>query len=421
MNRLPIYDISIDLDNDVEAMTCISLVSDPAVERWFECFSKESRPMRFGITDHDKHCITGVAIRAGVPIYRYSEDLGEYYVRFTSETIEKIVYKYSKQNLWNSVSLEHSGTNIDSATMVEFFIKSADKCPKGFEDVEDGSLMVTYKITDEKLWDTLKLSDELNGFSIEIMADLKPTEEYVEQSGDFWDELWGYLTGDFESKKKTEFSISKGQAINAIDKARAVMIDEGSEVRTYWPYSLARRDGKDSIILYDPVASKWSVRELSGIRDMVETKEPVGDFDYSDISYSEIIDDEDVVVTRTTHTTSIPDLIHNRTFVMISYDDEKKRPATGYRQCALIAYGYTTRGAECCRIMEVFGDSRSARDGTGRIPDYRLLLTKRIRSLKPMEGTAPWGWDILDSRVNLSGDRSMSPCIDHITEEDLSK
>ena len=71
--------------------------------------------------------------------------------------------------------------------------------------------------------------------------------------------------------------------------------------------------------------------------------------------------------------------------------------------------------------MEVFGDSRSAKDGTGMIPDYRLMLTKRIRSLKPMTGTAPWGWDILDSRVNLEGDKSMFPCSDHITREDLDK
>ena len=69
--------------------------------------------------------------------------------------------------------------------------------------------------------------------------------------------------------------------------------------------------------------------------------------------------------------------------------------------------------------MEVFGDSRSARDGEGVIPDYRLLLTKRIKSLKPMIGTAPWSKDILDSRVSLVGDKSMSPCITHITKEDL--
>ena len=133
------------------------------------------------------------------------------------------------------------------------------------------------------------------------------------------------------------------------------------------------------------------------------------------------MDDEEIVVTRTKGSTSYSDLIHNRVMTMISYNDEKDKPALGFRQCAIIAHGYTKVGNECLRIMEVFGDSRSAREGDGVIPDYRLLLTKRIKSLKPMIGTKPWGWDIIDDRINLHGDKSMSPCIDHITKEDLDK
>ena len=159
--KLPIYDIVVKLDDDDTFMSCISLVDDPAVEVDFQCFNKDKKPMQFNITDEEKHCITGVAIRADVPIYRYSPEIGDYYVRFSKKTIEDIVLKYSKMNLWNSVSLNHSGQNIDSATMVEFFLKSPTKCPAGFEDVEDGSLMVTYKISDDELWNTLKNSDEI--------------------------------------------------------------------------------------------------------------------------------------------------------------------------------------------------------------------------------------------------------------------
>lgn len=404
MNRLPIYDISIDLDNDVEAMTCISLVTDPAVERYFECFSKDSKPMKFGITDTDKHCITGVAIRAGVPIYRYSEDLGEYYVRFTRETIEKIVYKYSKQNLWNSVSLEHSGTNIDSAVMVEFFTKSADKCPKGFEDVEDGSLMVTYKITDDSLWDTLKLSDELNGFSIEILADLQPTGDFVEQTGDFWDELWGYLTGDFESKKKTDFSLDKGDIIRALEKRNTIKIDEGSEVRTYFPHSLGRRDGKDVVILYDPATGKWSVRELGSIGKYIVTTDKIGEFDYSDPSYDEIMDDDSITVSRSTVSTGdgFIDAIKNRTWVQVAYDDEQEPKHTGYRQCMVVAYGYTHAGNVAVRCYQQFGDTRTT------TPDYKIFLVKRMQAFKPMENTEPWNDSMLDSRFHSGGDKNLN-------------
>jgi len=418
--KLPIFDIIVDINTDELNMSCISLVTDPAVEKDFECFSKDKKPMKFSITNPEKHCITGVAIRADVPIYRYSPDMGEYYVRFTKETIEQIVYKYSKQNLWNSVSLEHSGQNIDSAVMVEFFIKSPSKCPEGFEDVEDGSLMVTYKITDENLWDTVKNSDEINGFSIEIMADLKPTDEFVEEEEtDFWSELMQWLQGeDFEKKN---FSIDKGTIRKAIEDEKVILIDEGKDKAVeYYPHSLGKKGGKDAVILYNPDTNKWSVKTLREI-DCVVSDTPIGEFIYTDPTYEKIMDDEDVVVTRTRGTSSYSDLIHNKVMTMISYNDEKEKPALGFRQCAVIAHGYTHTGAEAIRVMEVFGDSRSAREGDGVIPDYRLLLTKRIKSLKPMIGTAPWGWDVLDSRVSLVGDKSMFPCIDHITKEDLDK
>ena len=428
--KLPIYDIIIDTESEDLNMSCISLVTDPAVEKDFECFSKDKKPMKFSVTDQEKHCITGVAIRADVPIYRYSPDKGEYYVRFSKETIEQIVYKYSKQNLWNSVSLEHSGQNIDSAVMVEFYLKSENKCPKGFEEIENGSLMVTYKITDENLWDKVKNSDEINGFSIEIMADLEPTnefvesdlqstEEFVKNEKDFFENLMNWLSEeDFEKKN---FSIDKGTIRKAIEDEKVILIDEGGDKAVeYYPHSLGKKSGNDIVVLYNPDTRKWSVKTLREI-DCVVSDTPIGEFIYTDPTYEKIMDDEEIVVTRTKGSTSYSDLIHNKVMTMISYNDEKEKPALGFRQCAVIAHGYTKAGNECIRIMEVFGDSRSAREGEGVIPDYRLLLTKRIKSLKPMIGTAPWSKDILDSRVNLTGDKSMSPCITHITKEDLDR
>ena len=42
--------------------------------------------------DNSKHIITGVVCLADTPIYRYNERMGEYYVVFTKETIEKMVF-----------------------------------------------------------------------------------------------------------------------------------------------------------------------------------------------------------------------------------------------------------------------------------------------------------------------------------------
>jgi len=59
--------------------------------------------------------------------------------------------------------------------MTEFFIKNTAKGlnPKGFEDVTEGSLFATFKVMDEALWQEIKNSGKLNGFSLEIMANLE--------------------------------------------------------------------------------------------------------------------------------------------------------------------------------------------------------------------------------------------------------
>lgn len=395
--KLPIYDITIDLENDELNMSCISLVTDPAVERDFECFSKDKKPMKFTITDHFKHCITGVAIRADVPIYRYSEQMGEYYVRFNKETIEQIVYKYSKQNLWNSVSLEHSGQNIDSAVMVEFYIKSDTKCPAGFEDVEDGSLMVTYKITDDELWDTIKNSDEINGFSIEIMADLTPTNEYVEEERDFLSELLDWLG------EKKNFSIPRGTVRKAIDDKKSLLIDEGGrEAVEWWPHSLGKRGDDNIVILYNPKTNKWKTETLDSIDGVVGGT--IGDFDYSDPTYEKIMDDDDVTVSRSVVVSGdrFLDAIKNKTWVQISYDDSKEKPALGFRQCIVVAYGTTSAGNIAIRCYEQFGDTRTI------CPDYKIFLLKRIKSFKEMVGVAPWTDDILDGRYHSGADKNLS-------------
>ena len=407
--KLPIYDIIVDTDTDELNMSCISLVTDPAVEKDFECFSKNKKPMNFSITDQEKHCITGVAIRADVPIYRYSPDMGEYYVRFTKETIEQIVYKYSKQNLWNSVSLEHSGQNIDSAVMVEFFIKSPSKCPEGFQDVEDGSLMVTYKITDNDLWDKVKNSDEINGFSIEIMADLQPTNEFVEsdlqptnfenEEDKFFENLMNWL-----SEEKKNFSIDKGTIRKAIEDGKVVMIDEGGDKAVeYYPHSLGKKSGNDVVILYNPSTKKWKTEYLKDI-DCVVGKDSIGEFIYTDPTYEKIIDDEDIIISHSSVATGdkFLDAIKNKQWVQISYDDSKPSPATGYRQCIVVAYGTTSAGNIGIRCYEQFGDTRTI------CPDYKIFLLKRLKAFKPMNNVAPWTDDILDGRYHSGGDKNLS-------------
>lgn len=219
-------------------------------------------------------------------------------------------------------------------------------------------------------------------------------------SDDDEDGLWSL---NFDRVERTDVArlINKGVKINKVD---------------YWVYGIGKDDGKDAAILYDPAKSKYVVIPLKDIKQFEPLKASVGEFPPLP---SKIVDDDDITVQRSIVSNDIPSLLHNRVVTMIQYNDEQPQPHTAFRQIAIVAYGITKAGNTAIRAYEMVGDSRSAADGTGQIPDYRMFLIKRIQSLKPMIGTEPWGRDVLDSRYNWSGDKGLPDLFDHITEADF--
>ena len=442
--KLQVYNIMIDLDDEESGMTAISLVEDPAVEKDFICFDKDRKPMQFKVEDEMQHKVTGVAIWANKEIYRYDPVYGEYYVVFTPEAIDKIVHKYAKQGLQNLVDLQHDGKMVDGVVMVEYFIKDSSKGinPAGFEDVDDGSLFVTYKIEDDKLWnDIISPDSEFKGFSIEIYADIVPTDRYVEVNDDEYEdeEFMNWLEellkaledADCEiimesDKKKIKLNSDDDDedglwSLNFEEVERsdiAKLVNKGVQInnKDYWVYGIGKDNGTDAAILYNPDSKKYVVMPLKDIKQFEPLKAPVGEFPPLP---NEIVDDDNITVQKTIVSDDIPSLLHNRVVTMLAYNDDQPQPHTGYRQVAICAYGITKAGNTAIRAYEMFGDSRSAADGTGVIPDYRMFLLKRVQSLKPMIGTEPWGRDVLDSRYNWSGDEGLPDLFDHITESDF--
>ena len=181
MNK--VYYINIDESEEL-GMFSVSLVDFPAVETSFLCFNEE-KPKQLFFAKPEEHIITGVALRADLPIYRVNPKTGEeYYVVFTKETIKKMIARYSKQGMMNNVDLQHSGELVSGVYMVESFIINDERGirPKEFSDIEDGSWIVSYYVEDEALWNKIKNGGDLNGFSISCMANL--TEKFEKQEPD---------------------------------------------------------------------------------------------------------------------------------------------------------------------------------------------------------------------------------------------
>ena len=408
---LPVYNISIDFDTD-EGLQLVSLVDDPAVVESFLTFNSEEPVKLVFTSDEEQHIISGVSLLADTPIYRNDGREG-YYVVFTKETIKQLVEKYNKENKTNLTSLQHNGEIISDCVMVEsyFIDKERGICPKEFSHCPDGSWITSYKVTNDELWNKIKTSGQLNGFSVEISCQLEPAKEgqkiYDEPLSDedkFFENLMQWLQeGEFELKKN--FEADRNDILRAIDKGNPILIDEGKDKAVeYWVYQLGKKDGKDIAVLFNPSSKKWSVRTLKSIGDYIIGKDPIGDFDYSDPSYKTILDDEDIVISRSSVATGdkFLDAIKNKTWVQISYDDSKPSPATGFRQCIVVAYGYTKAGNIGIRCYEQFGDTRTI------CPDYKIFLLKRIKSFKEMRNVAPWNDSILDGRYHSGGDKNLS-------------
>jgi hypothetical protein len=103
MNKeIPTYEISIDLNDDETTVSFNSLVSMPAHEKNFMTFAKQ---IKFEFNDEEQ-VITGIAISADTPIYRFDQETGEeYYVVFTKKAIKDIIFDYARKDNFNNVNI----------------------------------------------------------------------------------------------------------------------------------------------------------------------------------------------------------------------------------------------------------------------------------------------------------------------------
>lgn len=176
MNNIPVFEAYID---DINCgIYRISLVDLPAVESDFIYFNKQDKIMKFSIENEEQHMVTGVIMRANFNIYRYDENYGEFYIKYSPETIKLMAEKMMCDNTFNNINIMHEdGTDVEGINLVELFIKDTEKGidPIGFEDIENGSLFATYKVNNSVIWDEIK-NGTFRGFSLEGIFDLSQTQ-----------------------------------------------------------------------------------------------------------------------------------------------------------------------------------------------------------------------------------------------------
>ena len=159
----------------------VSLVDQPAIEENFLYFKKqEGEKLEVALESQEKHMVYGAVLVPNRPIYRRNEETGEeYYVEFTSDSIEKMSQDYLKNFRQFNVTAQHE-EETPEVCMVESWLKCNMQYDKSLAlglnpDLPTGTWFCGMRVNNIDTWERIK-SGELRGFSVESMISLEEVD-----------------------------------------------------------------------------------------------------------------------------------------------------------------------------------------------------------------------------------------------------
>lgn len=161
-----IIELVIDEDNYNVGVEAISVVHDPAIEIDFVALN--SQQVKLTIENEEKRILLGPALIPNKQIYRADENIGEYYIWFSADTVRKASQLFLKGGNQHNSSFEHE-YKLNDMTVVESWIiedSKNDKANHHGYDLPKGTWMVSMKVDSDEVWDAVK-NNEIKGFSIE--------------------------------------------------------------------------------------------------------------------------------------------------------------------------------------------------------------------------------------------------------------
>lgn len=158
-------------------------------------FSKQE----FQTIDDEKRLVTAPVMIAETPIPRFNPDLGKYFVKFSKETIQKMMLKYFKENKIHMVNTNHdSKQQKDGVYMMESYIVGDRNNSLLFPNLPEGSWVATYYISNDEVWEKIK-AGEYNGFSLEGYFIEKYEDNMIER---ITEKLQSILESDIDDTSK---------------------------------------------------------------------------------------------------------------------------------------------------------------------------------------------------------------------------
>lgn len=171
MNKdLPIYDVVLTDDN--QGVGFISLVTTPAIGvDWIKL--NKTQTLNFK-ANKDKQMLWGPFLIPNMLIYRFDDKIGEYFVRFSKEQIAIIAEKFSEDLNSKNINFQHTDQKVEAFVSENWIIEGDNDKSMNFGfDLPEGSWFGGVKVRDENFWIDKVKTNEVKGFSVEILADLE--------------------------------------------------------------------------------------------------------------------------------------------------------------------------------------------------------------------------------------------------------
>lgn len=202
------------LDDEQSSLDFISLVEDPAIEVDFFYFNKETKKktpklQKFEVSDSDMHIITGPSMIPNIDIPRIDMNGDMYMVYFSKETVRKAAELFFKNSNPTSSNINHTSEVIKGVTVFESWIVDKENNKTGgknYEDIEDGTWMVSFKIDNEDVWEDFIKTGKVKGFSVEgsfVEGSFVMKEDLSD------DDLFTIIESIVDGESKTEDEILK--------------------------------------------------------------------------------------------------------------------------------------------------------------------------------------------------------------------
>jgi hypothetical protein len=166
MENLETYELFIDEESDFGGIEAISIVENPAIEEDF--IALKAQEVKLTEVNQERRILMGAALIPNKEIYRRNSE-GEYFIKFSEETVRKASQLFLSRGKQNNATLEHE-VEIGGLSVVESWIiedEVQDKSRKYGLNMPLGTWMVSVKVNNDEIWEEFVKTNRVKGFSIE--------------------------------------------------------------------------------------------------------------------------------------------------------------------------------------------------------------------------------------------------------------